>query len=99
MEIAATSTEYVRVTARSKAAGSVITVAAPPKFAILPASRTGNPDTGDWLTGEWSGTWARLLVGPGGAITLDPGEYVVWLSWAAGTEAPVYRASGTITVY
>ncbi len=31
-------------------------------------------------------------------MTLTPGDYRVWLTWAAGLEAPVYRA-GTITVY
>ncbi|MFJ3289978.1 hypothetical protein ACIPMW_32420 [Streptomyces sp. NPDC086669] len=99
MEIAATSTEYVRVTAVSKAAGSTINPAAPPKFAFLPASATDNPATEDWVTGEWTTPWARILVGPnGGTVTLDPGTYRVWLTWAAGTETPVYRA-GTLTVY
>lgn len=99
MEIAATSTEYVRVTATSKVAGSSITLASPPKFAFLPTSTTSNPETADWLTGEWAAPQARILIGPaGGAVTLEPGEYRVWLSWAAGTEAPVYRA-GTLTVY
>jgi hypothetical protein len=98
VEIAATSTEFVRVTAVSKAAGSTITPAAPPKFAFLPASATDNPVTEDWLTGEWAAPHARILVGPGGAITLTAGEYRVWLTWEAGTEAPVYR-TGTLTVY
>ena len=99
MEIAATSTEYVRVTAVSKAAGSTINPAAPPKFAFLPASSTDNPVTEDWLTGEWAAPHARILVGPsGGAVTLAPGDYRVWLTWAAGLEAPVYR-TGTLTVY
>jgi hypothetical protein len=99
MEIATTSTEYVRVTAVSKAAGSAVNPAAPPKFAFLPASSSENPAVEDWLTGEWSTPHARILIGPsGGAITLEPGEYRVWLTWAAGTEVPVYR-SGSITVY
>ncbi|WP_406418403.1 hypothetical protein [Streptomyces sp. NBC_01614] len=99
MEIAATSTEYVRITAVSKAAGSTITPAAPPKFAFLPASATDNPVTEDWLTGEWAAPHARILVGPDdGVVTLTAGEYRVWLSWSAGTETPVYRA-GTLTVY
>lgn len=100
MKLAATSTEYVRVTAVSKAAGSVITPAAPPRFAFLPVSISSNPVTEDWTDGEWSAPWARIMVGPsGGAITLDPGEYHVWLTWTAGTETPVYRTGGTLTVY
>jgi hypothetical protein len=99
VEIAATSTEYVKVTAVSKVGGSTITVAAAPKFAFQPTSSTGNPAAEDWLTGEWNTPHARILIGPSGGITtLEPGEYRVWLSWAAGVEAPVYRA-GTITVY
>ncbi len=99
MEIAATSTEYVRVTAVTKAAGSTITPAVPPEFAFLPASSSDNPAAEDWITGEWNTPWARIMVGPsGGAVTLAAGEYSVWLTWAAGTETPVYRA-GTLTVY
>ena len=97
VEIAATSTEYVRVTAVAKSSGSSITPAAQPKFAFMLTA--DNPAITDWLTGEWATPWARILVGPnGGAVTLDPGNYTVWLSWAAGTETPVYRA-GTLTVY
>lgn len=100
MRIAATSTEYVRVTAVSQAAGSTINPDAAPKFAFLPISTDTNPDTGDWVTGEWSTPWARILIGPnGGTTTLDTGEYSVWLSWAAGTETPVYRTGGTLKVY
>lgn len=99
MKLAATSTEYVRVTATSQAAGSVITPAAAPKFAFLPASNSGNPAVDDWTDGEWNAPWARIMVGPnGGALTLTAGEYSVWLTWTAGTETPVYR-SGTLTVY
>ncbi len=99
VEIVATSTEYVRVTAVSAVGGSPISVAAPPQFAFQPSSVTGNPVEGDWWTGEWASPHARILVGPnGGTVTLDPGEYRVWLTWAAGAETPVYRA-GTITVY
>lgn len=99
MRISAESTEYVRVTAVSRVGGVVINVASPPKFAFLPASSAVDPEVGDWLTGEWASPAARILVGPnGGSVALTAGEYAVWLSWAAGTENPVFR-SGTITVY
>nr|WTC12549.1 hypothetical protein OHA15_33925 [Streptomyces anthocyanicus] len=99
MEVAASSTEYVRVTAVSAVGGSTISPAAPPQFAFQTTSATGNPAVGEWLTGEWASPHARILIGPnGGTVTLDPGEYRVWLTWAAGAETPVYRA-GTITVY
>lgn len=99
VEIAASSTEYVRVTAVSAAGGSTISPAAPPQFAFQPTSAAGNPAAEDWWTGEWASPHARILVGPnGGTLTLEPGEYRVWLTWAAGSETPVYRA-GTLTVY
>jgi hypothetical protein len=99
MEIAATSTEYIKITATATAGGGTITTAAPPKFAILPTSTTTNPAAEDWLTGEWNPPHARILIGPSAGVTvLEPGEYWVWLTWAAGTEVPVYR-TGKITVY
>lgn len=97
MEIAATSTEFIHVTAVAKVADASIPSPAPPKFAFL--ATTANPGVSDWLTGEWATPRARILVGPaGGAVTLTAGEYSVWISFTAGTETPVYRA-GTVTVY
>ncbi|MFC8065510.1 hypothetical protein [Streptomyces sp. NPDC057293] len=100
MEIAATSTEYVRVTAKATVGGSPVSPSAPPQFAFQPTSATGNPAVEEWLTGEWVTPHARILIGPnGGVTTLEAGEYRVWLAWTAGAEAPVYRTPGTITVY
>ncbi|UPZ27645.1 hypothetical protein MUK60_07335 [Streptomyces sp. LRE541] len=100
MRLAASSTEYVRVTAASRAAGVSINVASPPKFAFLPASVSGNPEVADWLTGEWATPAARILIGPnGGTATLEAGEYSVWLTWAAGSENPVHRTSDPLIVY
>lgn len=99
MEIAGSSTEYLHVNVVASIGGTPVTLAAPPKLAFLPVSSASNPVTEDWLTGEWNGSWARLLLGPnGGAVTLDPGKYSVWISFAAGLETPVYRA-GELTVY
>lgn len=97
MEIAATSTEFVHVTAVAKVAGASVPSPTPPQFAFL--ATAANPAPGDWLTGEWATPRARILIGPaGGAVTLAAGEYSVWITFAAGTEHPVYRA-GTVTVY
>lgn len=99
MEIAATSTEYLHADVKAWIGGTVISIATPPKFALLPASNGANPGATDWLTGEWLDAWARILLGPnGGTITLDPGTYSVWINFAAGLETPVIRA-GTLTVY
>lgn len=99
MEIAATSTEFVHVNVQITIAGGAIASAVPPSLAFLPASTADNPQPTDWLTGEWNGTQARILVGPnGGVLTLDPGKYKLWIKFAAGLETPVYRA-GPVTVY
>lgn len=98
MTLSALSTEYVRITAATRAAGSVITPAAPPRFAFL--TTASSPSEEDWLLGEWADRWARILIGPdGGVATLEPGEYQVWLSWSAGAETPVYRCPGSLRVY
>lgn len=97
VEIAATSTEYVHVNVVATIGGTAVTVASPPKLALLLTAT--NPEPADWLTAEWQGSWARLLIGPnGGAVTLEPGKYTLWISFAAGLETPVYRA-GSLTVY
>lgn len=92
MGVAVSSTEYVHVNVSAWIPGGAISLASPPKFAFLPVASSGNPVSGDWLTGEWQGGWARIMVGPnGGAVTLGPGKYSVWISFAAGSESPVRR--------
>ena len=97
MDLAAISTEYVKVTIVAKAGGATINPAVPPAFAFL---ATGiSPDTGDWLTGEWLAPHARILIGPnGGTTTLEPADYKVWIRFAGGSETPIHR-TGTLTVY
>lgn len=90
MEIAASSTEYVHIPVTATLDGSPVTLTDPPKIAIIAAS--SNPATGDWRTGTWAGTNARLLVGPAGGTQLAPGSYWAWVKFTAGTETPVYRA-------
>lgn len=95
--LAATSTEYVHINVGSWINGASLALADPPKFAFL--LTTANPVLGDWLTGEWSQNWARILVGPsGGAVALVEGRYQVWLKFTAGLEAPV-RNTGPLDIY
>lgn len=97
MDLAAISTEFVKVTVVAKSGGTSIQLAVPPAFAFLLADTS--PVAEDWLTGEWLAPHGRILVGPnGGTITLEPGEYKLWIKFAGGSETPVYRC-GTVTVY
>lgn len=97
VDLAALSTEYVKVTVVAKAGGASLNLAVPPEFAFLTDGTS--PETGDWLVGEWLAPHARILIGPeGGVTTLDPADYRVWIKFAGGTETPIHR-TGTLTVY
>ena len=91
MEIATTSTEYVKIPVTASVGGEPVNLANPPKIAFITGD--GNPAALDWKTAEWDDGAARILVGPvGGDITLAPGSYWAWAKWTAGEETPVYRA-------
>lgn len=97
VDLAALSTEYVKITVVAKAGGASINTGVPPSFAFLTDGTT--PETGDWLDGEWLAPHARILIGPeGGATTLEPADYKVWIKFAGGTETPIHR-TGTLTIY
>jgi hypothetical protein len=75
------------------------------QLAFLPTG--SSPTSGDWKTSSWevgaAGTqsatyFARCLVGPGGAITLALGVYVVWVKVTDAPEVPVLQA-GTLEIY
>lgn len=97
VDLAAISTEFVKVTVVARAGGQQIQLAVPPQFAFLLTDTS--PVEDDWLVGEWLAPHGRILVGPnGGVTTLEAGEYRLWIKFAGGSETPVYR-TGTITVY
>lgn len=97
MDLAAISTEFVKVTVVARAGGTSIQLAVPPQFAFLLADTS--PVAEDWLTGEWLAPHGRILIGPnGGVTTLVEGEYTLWIKFAGGSETPVYRA-GSLKVY
>lgn len=97
MVIPAGSKEYVHVTATATPAGTVLTGTLP-RFAFLPASNRSNPGVSDWLTGEWDGaSVARILVGPGGAITLTPGDWHVWINIDPPSVENVIRKAGYLS--
>jgi hypothetical protein len=70
-------------------------------MAFMTAPNT-KPASGDWKTGGWDtsaiGTYtATCLVGPGGAATLVPGSYFVWVRITDNPEI-VIREVGELTV-
>jgi hypothetical protein len=96
--IPATSTEYLHVPVTAPAGVDI--TGTPPRLAILPARDRDNPLPEDWLTGEWtSGPVARLLIGPGGgAITLTPGDYRVWVSVDPPGSENIVRMAGDLSI-
>lgn len=98
MVIPATSTEYVHIPVTAPAGVDLTGIT--PKIAILPVANRDNPSVADWHTGDWAtATEARLLVGPdGGALTLTPGDYSVWVSIDPPGSENVVRRSGFVGI-
>lgn len=98
MVIPASSTDFVHISVTPPAGVDITST--PPKLAILPVTNRDNPQAGDWHTGDWvDGTEARLLVGPdGGALTLDRGDYRVYVSFDPPGPESIVRMSGYLGI-
>lgn len=98
-EISAASLEYVRVPVAAQSSGIAVNPTADVVQLAFMSGRT-NPATGDWKAASWDTdvttvppTYrARCLVGPGGAVTLSPGTYLVWVKVTDSPEMPVKPA-------
>jgi hypothetical protein len=95
VDIAASSSEYLHITVTATTDGDPLTITTPPQIAVIPGNN--NPHDADWITATWTGTTARIRLGPGG-LQLDPGTYWAWVRFTAGSEQPVYRA-GRIRIH
>lgn len=89
------SREYVRVpvTAEGQDVASLKTSVV--EFAFE-AEKVEKPADTDWVAGSWDSddteAVARILVGPGGAVTLAVGSYWVWVRVTGSIERPVRQA-------
>ncbi|MBB1253061.1 hypothetical protein H3146_06715 [Streptomyces sp. OF3] len=99
MRLAATSTEFVPVDVTGP--DDVDLASTTPRLAFLPQARQGNPEPDDWHVGVWHDGRILVLVGPeGGATTLAPGRYWVWVNVdPPGVEHVVTRAPRYLTIY
>ena len=94
--IAASSKEYVKIPVATTTEG--VTLETLPVEVALVVSGA-DPEEDDWQTAAWDEGQARVLVGPGGAITLAPRRtYTAWVRVTGDTEVPVIRA-GEIGTY
>ena len=56
------------------------------------------PNSAEWKTAQWLNNRARILVGPGTDVELNPGtEYDVWARITAGVEVPEIYCGRVIT--
>jgi hypothetical protein len=88
LRISAQSLEYLRTTVTSTPAAT----GQPVDWAFT----AGTAAPSSWNPGSWSGSQARVLVGPT-ALQLSPGDYTAWLRPTVGDERPV-RQVGRLTV-
>ena len=95
--ISAVSVEYVYVPVTA----NVDLDEQPVTFAFVPGNAAPTGAT-SWAVGVWVGEvapvrTARVLIGPGTAVELQPGEFSVWVRVDDDPEEPV-RKAGTLTV-
>lgn len=72
------------------------------EVAFLPTSQAAPDGATSWIAAAWDGvagttrSW-RLLIGPGTAAALSPGQHAVWVRVTDVTEQPV-RKHDTVTI-
>lgn len=93
LTLPSTSVEYVRCLVTAEVALGTQTVS------LAVVAPDTEPASGDWKAGSWDGDYAQLLVGPGQAVTLQPGTtYQVWVKISDPPLAVVRRA-GPLATY
>lgn len=83
-----TSLQYVRVPVTADG----IDVTADPVAMAFTSGFGSSPQSGDWHDAAWDNGNARILVGPGGDVTLFSGRYLIWVKVTDSPEIPVLRA-------
>lgn len=83
---------YIPVDGASGSEGVEIAFTTPP----------AEPAEADWHPADWAnittkGARARILIGPGGTVTLPDGTYMAWVRVNGAVERPVLR-SGLVPI-
>jgi hypothetical protein len=98
----AISLEYIRAAWSATVAGVAVNPSDPALPVVMAFPRVGaTPVT--WYGAEWesdgAGNWrARCLVGPAGTVTLNPGDYDVWVKVTSDPEIPARQATDLLTI-
>jgi hypothetical protein len=101
----ASSLEYVAVNVTAKEAGAFINPTAD-TVTMAFTENFADPVAANFKTASWEtdastnpDTYTALcLVGPGGAVTLTPGDYTVWVKVVDTPESPIILVPGMLTV-
>lgn len=103
-----TSLQYVGVDVTALQAGvSQDPTSDDVKFAFMDAGTDIIPDTPDFSAATWETnstttppTYTALcLIGPGGTVELDPGDYKVYVQITDSPEVPIIRVPGTLVIF
>ena len=99
LRISAASTDFIEV----EVAASESPVGNPVSFAFVTSHTLSDDPATVWTPGGWytdanGSYWARCLVGPEGAVTLERGLYLIYPKWQMGSQKPA-SCAGTLEVY
>jgi len=94
MVIPATSTEYLHIPVTAPIGVDLST--APVRIAVV-AHRADPADT-EWHTADWDTGTARILIGPGTDLTLNPGDYRVWINIDPAGSEDIVRKAGILSI-
>jgi len=94
MVIPASSTEYLHIPVTLPA--GVDTGSTPARVAVV--AHRADPADSEWHAADWSGTDARILVGPDSGLELAAGDYRVWINLDPPGVENVVRKAGILTI-
>ncbi|MFD9949708.1 hypothetical protein ACFWYW_55520 [Nonomuraea sp. NPDC059023] len=85
----ASSKEYLHIPVTDGSSGI------PGEIAVI--ASCNEPQEADWKAATWDSGAYKLLIGPGGTLTLAAGTYTAWVRLTAAPEV-VVRRSGPVRV-
>ena len=103
-DIPHTSTEYITVEINAIANGQPVDPTSGSAALAFLAGADTEPDESDWVPATWGTSTRRgvyqacCLVGPGGTVALDPGQWWPWVRVQLPPEDVQRRAVGTLTI-
>lgn len=92
--IPATSTEYLHIPVTLPP--GVDSASTPVRVAVV--SHRADPADSEWHAADWSGTDARILVGPDSSLELAAGDYRVWINLDPPGVEDIVRKAGILTI-